>query len=328
MTQILITGATGTVGHPISERLLGEGHGVRALVRSPDRARGLLPEGVEPMAGDVADAASVRAAIEGCSVVYHSAGLPEQWRKDPGDFQRVNVEGTRNLVEAALAAGVERFVYTSTIDVFAWTPGEPFDEATIDPDPRPTYYERSKQEADRIVTAALGRGLPAVFLHPSAVYGPSPVLTGLNDVLARVARRKIPMLLPGGMPVVYSDDVAVGHLRAAAKAPVGRRFILSQSYFTLAEIARAVQRQVPGAKVPRELPIALARAASVVGERIAGVTGKPPLIPRGGLHFLESHPCPVAARATQELDWAPRAFDDGLVSTFEHFREQGWVEAA
>lgn len=328
MTQVLITGATGTVGHPISERLIARGDGVRALVRSPERARALVPDGVELAAGDVSDAASVDAAIEGCSVVYHCAGLPEQWREDVGDFQRVNVEGTRNLVDAALATGVERFVYTSTIDVFAWTPGEPFDETTIDPEPRPTHYERSKQEADRIVVAALDRGLSAVFLHPAGVYGRAPVLApGANEVLAQLAKREIPMLLPGGFPVVYSEDVADGHLTAADSAPVGGRYILSEAYYTLADMARAVQRQAPDAKVPPVMPFAIARAVSAVGERIAKVTKKPPLIPRGGLYFLESDSRPVSAHAQKELDWTPTSFDDGLARTFAHFRERGWLDA-
>ena len=327
MTPILVTGATGNVGAPIATRLAREGERVRALVRDPERARRLLLDDVELVAGDVTDASSVRSAAEGCAVVYHAAGLPEQWRRNPADFTRVNVEGTRNLIEASLDGGVERFVYTSTIDVFAWTPGEPFDESTLDPDPRPTYYERSKQEADALVTQALDRGLPAVFLHPSAVYGPAPALTpGLNDFLVRLARRKIPMVLPGGMPVVHGADVADGHIRAAAHAPIGARFILSTAYYTLAEIAEAVALHVPRAKVPASMPIRAARAASVLGEAVAKATRRPPLIPRGTLHFLESHPVPDATRARQELGWAPIGFDDGVVRALEHFRREGWIE--
>jgi dihydroflavonol-4-reductase len=259
-------------------------------------------------------------------VVFHCAGLPEQWRLDPGDFDRVNVGGTRNLVDAALAAGVERFVYTSTIDVFAWTPGEPFDESVLDPDPRPTAYERSKQEADRIVAAALDRGLPAVFVHPSAVYGPAPVLTpGLNQLLVQLARGEIPMLLPGGLAVVYSDDVAEGHLCAARSAPLGGRYILSERALSLVELAEAIAREVPAAKVPRVMPIRFARAVSITGERIARLTRRPPLIPRGGLHFLESRPVPVADRAREELGWSATPFPEGLRRALEAFRARGWI---
>jgi len=322
----LITGATGTVGYPIAERLNADGHSVRALVRDPARARKLLPDGVERVAGDVADAASVRAAIEGCAVVYHAAGLPEQWRLDNADFQRINVEGTRNMVHAALDEGCERFVYTSTIDVFAWTPGQPFDESVIDPNPRPTHYERSKQDADRYVTEALDRGLPAVFLHPSGVYGLSPVLApGLNDLLAQLALRKVPMLLPGGMPAVYAADVAEGHMRAAAQAEIGERFILSEEYHSLVQIAEAVKRHVGRAKVPAVMPIRIARGVSVAGERVSRVTKKAPLIPRGALHFLESDSRPDATRARERLGWKATPFDDGVGRTLEHFRSKGWL---
>jgi dihydroflavonol-4-reductase len=326
VSTILITGATGNVGHPIAARLAAAGHQVRALVRSPERASPILPEGVEAVAGDVTDPDSVRAAAQGCELLYHAAGLPEQWRRDPADFVRVNVEGTRNVVNAAQDAGVGRFVYTSTIDVFQWTPGQPFDESVLDPNPRPTHYERSKQEADRIVAEASNGGLSTVFLHPAAVYGPAPVLTpGLNDFLVRLAQRKIPMLLPGGMPVVNSEDVADGHIRAATDAPDGARYILSGPYLTLEEIARAVARHVPSAKVPRVMPIGLARAVSAAGERIAQITRRPPLIPRGQLHFLESHPVPVSRRAEEELGWSATEFDEGLGRTLGHFSAQGWA---
>ena len=327
MTTVLVTGATGNVGAPIATRLAREGNRVRALVRDPERARALLPGELELVPGDVTDASSVRSAVEGCDVVYHAAGLPEQWRRDPTDFTRVNVEGTRNLVEAALDTGIDRFVYTSTIDVFAWTPGRPFDESTLDPDPRPTYYERSKQAADALVADAIDRGLPAVFLHPSAVYGPAPALTpGLNDFLVRLARRKIPMVLPGGMPVVHGEDVADGHIRAAAQAPVGGRYILSTAYYTLGEIAATVARHVSRAKVPPSMPIRAARGASVLGEAVAKVSRRPPLIPRGTLHFLESHPVPDATRAREELGWMPREFEVGVGPALDHFRAEGWID--
>jgi dihydroflavonol-4-reductase len=220
-SAVLVTGATGTVGHPIAERLAAEGHRVRALVRSTEKARPILPVGVEAIEGDVTDAASVRRAIAGCEVVYHTAGLPEQWLPDSDDFARVNLGGTRNMVDAALEAGVERFVYTSTIDVFAAPPGEPFDESVLDPEPRPTVYERSKQDADRYVAAAVERGLPAVFLRPAAVYGPAPQLVPpVNDLIRRLAQRKVPVLLPGGMPLALASEPVA---RLAGRPPIVQR---------------------------------------------------------------------------------------------------------
>jgi dihydroflavonol-4-reductase len=329
VSSVLITGATGTVGWPIARDLVARGDSVSALVRDTERARAILPEGVTPVPGDVADRESVRRAVAGSEVVFHAAGLPEQWRRDPGDFRRVNVEGTRNVAEESLAAGVRRLAYTSTIDVFRWTPGQPFDESVIDPEPRPTDYERSKQEADRLVVGATSRGLDAVFLHPAAVYGPVPAIAvGLNDLIVRLATGKIPMLLPGGMPVVHSDDVATAHIRAADGAPAGARYIVADRYLTLARIAESVAALVPEAKRPPVMPLIVARALSAAGERIASLTGRPPLIPRGALIFLESHPVPDATRAGAELELQITPWERGLEATIDRFRAQGWETVA
>jgi nucleoside-diphosphate-sugar epimerase len=321
---VLITGATGQVGHAIARRLAADGVQVRALVRSPERAR-VLPEGVEPVFGDVTDVPSLHAALDGAATVYHAAGIPEQWRRDVGEFTRVNVDGTRNVVEAALAAGVERFVYTSTDDVLV-QPGATYDESALSPNPGATPYQRSKQEADRIVTAALERGLPAVFLHPAGLYGPAPFLVkGLNDLLLQLAKRKTPMLLPGGMAVAYSEDVADGHIRAAAQAAVGNRYILAESFQSLIDIAQAVAACEPRAKVPRVMPLAVAKALSGAGERVAQATGRPPMVPRSVLQFLGRGSRPSGARARTELGWNPTPFPTGVERTLAYFREQGWI---
>jgi dihydroflavonol-4-reductase len=316
MPDVLLTGATGLVGGSIARALLAAGRSVRALVRDPQRARRVVPEACELVAGDVTDPASLAPAIDGCRVVYHAAGLPEQWLPDVATFERVNVGGTANLIAAGLAARVERFVYSSTIDVFAAAPGAAYDESVIDPQPKGTAYERSKQAADRLVVAALERGLPAVFLHPSAVYGPVPAASpGLNDLIARLLRGEIPMLLPGGMPLVYAADVAAGHVLAETRAPVGARFILSESYHSLVDIARVVVATGGSGKVPRVMPLGVARAVSAVGEAIARVIRKPPLIPAGQLHFLQWRARPSSARAQRELGWTPTPFAAALPAT-------------
>lgn len=320
--HVLVTGGTGIVGHSIARVLLAEGRPVRALVRDPERARRLLPDGCDVVRGDVTDADSVRRALNGCDVVYHAAGLPEQWLPDPVTFARVNVGGTRTMVDAALAAGVRRFVYTSTIDVFAWTPGRPFDESVLDPQPKGTAYERSKQEADRVVVDALGRGLPVVSLHPSGVYGPAPAGSpGLNTLIRDLVAGKIPMLLPGGLPVVYAPDVAAGHVLAERRGAVGGRWILSESTWSLVALARAVCDAAGRGRVPPVMPGWIAHVVAVAGEAVARLIGRPPLIPRGQLHFLESGADPDATRARRDLGWAPTPFREALAPTIT------WVTA-
>jgi len=314
----LVTGATGLVGFNIVEALRVRGQSVRVLVRDPARARELLPGGsVEIVRGDVTDSASVRSAMEGCDVVYHSAGLPEQWLSDPGRFAVVNVGGTRNIVDAAISLGVERLVYTSTIDVFDAAHGQDYDESVLAGAPKGTPYERSKQDAERVVLEALQRGLDAVLLHPSAVYGPGPrVSKTLNDLLEGLYRGTVPVLLPGGMPVVYAADVGEGHVLARERAAAGDRFILSESYWSLDAMAAAVTKRSRFAKVPMVAPLPAVKVLALLGGLVSRLTRTPPLVTSEQIHFLSWGAKPDAGRAKRELGWQPTAFLAGLDATF------------
>ena len=320
MAKVLVTGATGLVGYNIMQALLRREHDVRLLVRSPEKAQRLLPRVCELVQGDITNKASLYAAIDGCDVVYHAAGLPEQWLRNNGLFEEVNVSGTRKMVDVALDLGVKRFIYTSTIDVFKAKSGESFDESVIDADPKGTFYERSKQDADRIVTAALDRGLPAVYLHPSAVYGPGPLLKtspGVNDLILKLYRGQVPALLPGGFPVVYGPDVGEGHVLAAEKAQVGDRFILSDQYLPLNELAKIVYEELNISKrFPITMPLPVAKVVSELGEGLANLINKPPLIPKGQLTFLQWQALPSSARAKKVLGWESRPFRECVKPTY------------
>ncbi|HEY2775196.1 MAG TPA: NAD-dependent epimerase/dehydratase family protein [Candidatus Binatia bacterium] len=328
MAEVLLTGATGLLGNAIARLLVADGRTVRALVRSPARAWAVVPEACELVAGDVTDASSVLEATRGCSVVYHASGLPEQWLADEREFDRVNVDGTRNIIAAAKACSVRRLVYASTIDVFRFPPpGRPFDESEIDASPKATAYERSKQVADRLVTDEVTRGLPAVFLHPSGIYGPGPLTSpGTNHLIADLVRGKVPMLLPGAIPMVFSDDVARGHLLAEQHAEIGARYILSESTLSLTEIAAAVRAATGGAsRVPPVMPVGVASIVAAVGEFVSGWTGRLPLLPRGQLTFLQYGAVPAADKARRELGWNPRPFSQGLAETLDFLRSSGRI---
>lgn len=322
MSKILLTGATGLVGFNIVAALLRRGADVRCMVRSPEKARKILDD-VEIVRGDLLDAGSIDAAVRGCSCVYHAAGLPEQWLRDRGVYQRLNVEGTCRMLDAALEHGVEKFVFTSTVDVFVGETGREFDESVLDPEPKGTAYERSKQQADRRVAEAIERGLHAVFIHPSAVYGPGPATSrGLNHFFADLRDGKIPLLLPGGLPVAYAPDVGEVHVLAAESAEPGSRFIVSDAYLTLEQMARGVGEVVGLAKIPPVLPLWIGKLVSEVGERISKLTHKPPLIPRGQLHLLQWGAIPVAERAKQQLGWKMTPFAEGLRATMAFLEEE------
>ncbi len=321
----MVTGSTGLVGYNIVQALLRRGRRVRALVRSLDRGGALLGKACELAEGDITDRASVQRAMQGCAVVYHAAGLPEQWLLHPAQFHRVNADGTQNALEAALFHGVRRFIYTSTFDILAAEAGQEFDECCPDTQPRRTYYERSKQLADRQVAAAMQRGLPAIFLHPAGVYGPGPAGSpGLNDAIERLRRGKVPALPPSGVAVVFAPDVGEGHVLAEERAAIGSRYLLSESYHTLTELAQAIleasgqtKRRLP------TLPLTVARAIATVGECVARFTHRPPLLPKGGLHYLQWQARPRSDKAQCELDWKPTPFRDGLRQTIDYLKQKG-----
>ena len=323
MNKVLVTGATGMLGFNIVKGLQARGREVRALVRSIPKGQKLLGDTCEFVQGDLEDLDSIRTAMKGCKVVYHAAGLPEQWQKDEDIFRRVNTEGTKNIVKVALEEDVQRFIYSSTIDVFEGHRGKEYDESTIDAQPKGTAYERSKQEADRVVVEAMEKGLPAIFLHPSAIYGPGPSgRNGPNGLFVRLANGEIPMLLPGGFPVVYSEDVAEGHILAEEKAEVGSRYILSESYWSLTQLVQQAVFALKLRKCPPTMPLWVAKLVAWAGMLFSRITNKPPLIASGELHFLQWQAIPSSAKAQKELDWRPKAFEEGLQETIR-FLELG-----
>ena len=155
--RALVTGATGKVGHATARTLIAEGHDARALVRDPERARGVVPDGVELAQGDVTDPASVVRAAAGCELVFNAMGLPEQWLADAGAVARVNIEGTRTVVEAARSAGAGGSSTPARSTCFTPSRTEASTSRSWPTTPKGTPYERSKQEAERVALAGGGR---------------------------------------------------------------------------------------------------------------------------------------------------------------------------
>ncbi|NOX86522.1 MAG: NAD-dependent epimerase/dehydratase family protein [Chlorobi bacterium] len=316
----LITGATGLVGYSIVMSLLRRGKTVRVLARSTDKAKNLLPPEVEISRGDILDKSSLAKAIKGCGTVYHAAGLPEQWFRNPDIFQQVNVTGTQNIIDVCFQQKVEQLIYTSTIDVFEGKAGERFDETMIDPNPKGTHYERSKQDAFRLVLKAIEKGLPAVNIHPAGLYGPGPAASpGFNQFIIDLKKGKVPMLLPGGLPLVLSTDIGEGHVLAAEKGKIGESYILSEGYYELPVLAEIILKTLNiNKKPPKVMPLPVVKTVSVLGEWLAGITGKPPLIPKGQLHFLLWKAIPDSTKAQRELGWKPVPIETGIKKTVEY----------
>lgn len=313
----LVTGATGLIGYNIVTALLKRDRKVRALVRSIEKGRKLLPDKVELVKGDITDKDSIVKAMKGCELVYHAAGFPEQWMKDDSIFEEVNVKGTQNMLEVALSGKVQKFIYTSTVDVFKGEKGKKFDESIVDDQPKGTAYERSKQDAFRLVLEAIEKGLPAINLHPAGLYGPGPTDSpGINNFIVDLKKGKVPMLLPGGLPLVFAEDVGEGHVLAEEKGKPGESYILSEAYYELSVLAKTIlEAWQINKKPPPVMPLPIVKIVSSMGEWISGFSGKPPLIPKGQLHFLLWGAIPDSTKAQNQLGWKITPITLGVLKT-------------
>ncbi len=323
--KALVTGSTGLVGGWVARKLLERGHAVRALVRDATRLPGPLAGQVEVVTGDVTDAASVFAAAKGVDWVFHAAGVPEQAVRDEGLFERVNHHGTVHVLDAARKAGVRRVIYTSTMDVFAAAPGAVLSEGPVDPRPRPTAYERSKQHAELAARAAAAQGLDVVFLNPAAIYGPSSAPTMLTATLQQLLRGEVPLLPPGGMSVVYVEGLADAHLAAAERGVAGQGYLVADAHLSPRGLAEVVAAQVPGVRVPPEGPAWLMRLIAALTTPVLLRLGKAPLLDPGQLVWLLNDTRVDASLAKTHLGFVPTPLEEGVRRTVAALDAMGRV---
>ncbi len=248
--KALVTGATGLVGANVVEALNRAGWDVRILRRPTSRLDALEGLTYESAIGDILDEESLVAAMAGVDVVFHVAGAADYWRKPREHLYRVNVEGTRRVVQAALRARVARLVYTSSVAAVGATsdPRHPLDEThtfNLPPDVFP--YGHSKWLAEQEVQKGVAQGLDAVIVNPSIVIGPRDAHLTTGSLFKSMGRG-LPVVPRGGSGVVDARDVARGHLRAAERGERGERYILNAANLSHLELGRIIARVlgVPG----------------------------------------------------------------------------------
>jgi dihydroflavonol-4-reductase len=327
-TTTLVTGATGFVGSHVVRHLVARGEAVRALVR-PGSSRELLAGlAVEPAEGDLRDAASLERACDGVRRVFHVAADYRLWAADPREIYESNVGGTRNLMEAARRAGVERFVYTSTVATIAVErPGTLPDETTAASlDEMIGHYKKSKFLAEQEARKAAANGLPVVIVNPTTPVGPGdakPTPTG--RILVDFLRGRMPAYVDTGLNLVAVEDVAAGHLLAAERGQIGERYILGHRNMTLKEILDVLAR-VTGRPAPRvRLPHAVAYMAGLADEMLARVTGRAPQIPLDGVRMARHKMFVDGSRAVRELGFAPGPVEAALERAVAWYQEHGYA---
>jgi len=319
----LVTGATGFVGWHVARCLLERGRRVRALVRPGSQVRELE---LETVTGDLRDPASVERAVSGCGVVFHVAADYRLWAPDPAEMFRSNVEGARNVLQAARACGVERVVYTSTVGVVGIPANGLGDEETpvrfrdmVGP------YKRSKFLAEVVATEAGRSGLPVVIVNPTAPIGDhdfKPTPTG--RIVLDFLRRAMPAFIDTGLNFVDVRDVAEGHLLALERGRDGERYILGSENLTLEQFFGRLSA-VSGLPAPRRrIPYAAAYAAALLSTGWARLTGRPPRAPLDGVRMARKKMFVSSARAMRELGYDPGPIDDALRRAVEWFRSHGY----
>ncbi len=323
--RYLVTGGTGKVGNAVARALADRGDEVVALVRQAARGREALPPGIELAVGHVNETDALARAVEGADGVFNCMGLPEQWLRDDGRFDQVNAQGSLNVIRAAREAGVKRALHTSTFDVFHADRGGTVREDVVADYPKNTAYERSKQHAEELVLAEAENGIEVVIANPASVFGPGPGGTGLDRLIRDGIRRRLPATPPGGMTMVYVDDVASGHLAAFERGEPGERYVLADGFSPCREIVRAAVGAAGRGWVPPSLPERAARGMAATGEAISNLIKRPPLMARGELEFLLWEARADSSKAQRELGFEPTDWREGIECTVRWMSDSGQI---
>lgn len=315
--RIFLTGGTGFIGSGLAAALRARGDDVVALARTPQKAADLAAIGCDVVEGDLSDVDVLRGAMSGCDALIHAAaqyevGIPETAREP---MRKANVDGTRNVLDAAGAADIPRVVYVSTVNAFGDTAGAVVDETAEHHGRYVSAYDETKHQAHQIAERKIAEGLPCIIVMPSTVYGPgdhSWVATATDMFLSK----KMPAipLSKGGFGWAYIDDVVAGIVAALDRGRVGERYILSGEAKTTREFIETLAK-VTGRRPPRfDLPTPLLRALIPLGPVLGPALGLGPnireTISAGEATYLARHD-----KATAELGYQPRSLEQGLRDT-------------
>jgi dihydroflavonol-4-reductase len=328
--KVLVTGATGFIGFHVARLLRENDFQVRALVRKGSDTSGLRALGVEPVAGDVRDPSSIADALEGCRQLYHLAADYRIWVNDPKAMYEINVQGTRNVMQAALAAGTEKVVYTSTVGVLAsCLNGKPSNEDTpVSIGDMIGHYKRSKFLAEKEVCDFIRKGLPVVIVNPTTPVGAMdrrPTPTG--KIIVDFLNGEIPAYLDTGMNFVDVEDVAAGHLLAAEHGRIGQRYILGNRNISLKDFF-ACLAGMAGRRPPRvRLPYFPVLVAAYFDETLSRITHKHPRVPLTGVRMARKYMYFDCSKAVRELRMPQNPVERALEKAIEWFRNHGYIKS-
>ena len=325
--RILVTGATGFTGSHLCERLVQQGHAVRALVRDARRATELAAWGVELVTGDLCDRHSLERATKGVDVVYHIGALFRPENVSRREMWEVNVQGTRNMLDAAVRAGVRRFVHCSTVGVHGDIKDPPGDEET--PYAPGDHYQQSKTEGERVALQYMGEGrLPLVVFRPGGIYGPRDLR--FLKLFRAIRGRRFVMLGSGRViyQMIYIDDLIDGILRCGKEEKaLGNVYILTGDQpATLNELVRVIAA-VLGVPSPRlRFPVTPVYLAAFLCELLCKPVGIQPPIYRRRVDFFRKTRAFDISKAKRELGFCPKIdLETGVRLTANWYRAHAYL---
>ena len=328
--KTLVTGATGFLGSHVARELAQRGDEVRVLVRPSSNLRAIEGLNAERVPGDLRDPASLDRAVEGVQRIYHVAADYRLWARNPREIYDSNVTGTRNLLEAAGRASVEKFVYTSTVATIA-VPREgqlPDERTESSVEEMIGHYKRSKLEAEQNALRAAEFGLPVVIVNPTTPVGPGdwkPTPTG--KIVVDFLNGKMPGYVDTGLNFVPVEDCARGHLLACEQGKIGERYILGGRNLTLKQMLEMLA-SVSGRPAPRwKFPHALAYAAGYMDAAVSRLLGREPQIPLDGVRMARHKMFVDTSKAERDLGFVCGPIEAALERAVAWYEANGYVAA-
>jgi len=314
--KYFLTGATGFVGGVLAKKLREAGHEVHASVRNPDKAKDLQVLGVKLFKGDVTDKESMREAMTGVDGVYHVAGWYKIGTKDKSDGERVNIQGTRNVLELMHELKIPKGVYTSTLAINSDTKGKVADENYHFTGKHLSEYDRTKAVAHEIAKEFIAKGLPLVIVQPGLIYGPGDT-SNVRVTLISFLQGKFPMA-PTQTTLCWAhvDDVVQGHILAMDKGKVGESYIIAGEPCAFLD-AFKLASQVSGKKAPNAAPYQVLKLFSILVKPFDSLmpesyTSEGLRIVSGATYLGDN------SKAKRELGYNPRLLSEGWAETVRH----------
>ena len=321
--RYFLTGATGFIGQELAKQLLSRGDTVHALVRSPEKARQITGENLKLFPGDVNNPEVIDKAIAGCDYVFHLAGYARPWSRDKNLPHRINVEGTGNVLEAALNHKVRKLVFTSTAGTLKPSEkNECVDENSLLPENYLTSYEQTKREAEKLCLDYTAKGLDVVIVNPTRVYGPG-LLSKSNSVTTIIKQYQegrwhfIPGTGNETGNYVFIDDIVSGHLLALQRGKPGESYILGGDNVSFNQFFTVLSEE--SGKKPRlfKLPLPFLILVSALMLFLANEACIEPVITPGWVKRYNQNRALSSRKAIQDLGYTATPLHSGIRKTLE-----------